>query len=588
MKKMRMGLLKINFMGLKIIYQAMPIGLMVYIFLSFVHGISYVLQVIAMQNFIDALACPKLLVPSSYSIYFYLMLMGAAYLFSQIMNGVFNCFGQIMNIKIGKYVDRTLIERINNLANIEFEDTDRLNQINKAVKGKEGLFWVSMTFIDIVFFYLTYFLAMGWYLFKLKPVLGISIFIIFIPCILSKLMDMITLGKIEDISASIRRKCEYYEKCVVDKEYFKETRLLGAVSFFKNLYVKELRLLNRYVFKAQMMKTGINFAMKTVTVLGYGAIIYMLFTFVMKREISLGSFSAILASLTTLYNFMDEAISERFSIASENSPSVGNYLSFVNEKINTSKKSKSDNGDVILENVDFKYPISKENALKGVNLRIHKGETLAVVGENGSGKSTLSKLILGLYEPTEGKVYFANTPYEMENAGISSVFQRFNKYKMTLKDNIRISQIDKAYSDEKLLEVCRNADLDIGKNKKIDSLDTMLSREFDGVDLSGGQWQRIAIARGMYRDSDLMILDEPTAAIDPLEETKMYNNFISICKDKTAVIITHRLGAARIADRIAVMNKGRLVQLGTHEELINVEGDYKRMYLAQKQWYKDN
>ena len=116
----------------------------------------------------------------------------------------------------------------------------------------------------------------------------------------------------------------------------------------------------------------------------------------------------------------------------------------------------------------------------------------------------------------------------------------------------------------------------------------MLSREFDGVDLSGGQWQRVAIARGLFRNHELIVLDEPTAAIDPIEETQVYNRFAQMAKDKTALIITHRLGSVRLADRILVMQQGRLVQQGTHESLMAAGGEYARLYAAQEQWYESN
>jgi len=155
---------------------------------------------------------------------------------------------------------------------------------------------------------------------------------------------------------------------------------------------------------------------------------------------------------------------------------------------------------------------------------------------------------------------------------------------MTLGENIIISEVDKNFSGKELDYVCEEAG--VLKASFVDGYDTMLSREFDGIDLSGGQWQRVAIARSFYRSHNLIILDEPTAAIDPIEETRIYNQFAKFVEDKTAIIVTHRLGSVKLADRILVMSKGSLIEFGTHDELIALGGEYFRLYKSQEQWYK--
>lgn len=202
----------------------------------------------------------------------------------------------------------------------------------------------------------------------------------------------------------------------------------------------------------------------------------------------------------------------------------------------------------------------------------------------------------GLYLPTEGNVLIggvdtAKISPKALYKGISGVFQKYKRYKMTLEENIAISSTEEIqyqnHEDvkEKLqMAVCK-ADLEINEEKFPKGYETMLSREFDGIDLSGGQWQRLAIARGFYRAHNMIVLDEPTAAIDPVEESKIYKKFSEMSKGKTAIIVTHRLGSAKIADRIVVMDKGKMVEIGTHEELIKAEGKYAEMYEAQSKWY---
>jgi ATP-binding cassette subfamily B protein len=168
------------------------------------------------------------------------------------------------------------------------------------------------------------------------------------------------------------------------------------------------------------------------------------------------------------------------------------------------------------------------------------------------------------------------------NKKISGVFQNFQKYKMSLKDNIIISESDE--SKENKVEECLS-NVDINVKDFPDGIQTVLSTEFGGIDVSGGQWQRLAIARGFYKDSEIIVLDEPTAAIDPLEEYEVYNNFKKIAKNKIALLVTHRMGSCKIADRIIVVDDGQIVEEGTHEELMNKNGYYHKMYEAQAQWY---
>ena len=158
---------------------------------------------------------------------------------------------------------------------------------------------------------------------------------------------------------------------------------------------------------------------------------------------------------------------------------------------------------------------------------------------------------------------------------------------MTWRDNIRISNIS-AYSDDRQIqEACCQAGIDnLGKGL-LNGYDTMLSREYEGIEVSGGEWQRVAIARGLFRQHQLIILDEPTASIDPIEEIRVYKQFMQISQNKTCIIVTHRIGAARFADRIIVMKQGRIVEQGKHDELVSIGGEYQRLFKAQEQWYID-
>lgn len=244
------------------------------------------------------------------------------------------------------------------------------------------------------------------------------------------------------------------------------------------------------------------------------------------------------------------------------------------------------------KNISFSYPDTERIVIDNLSVKIRKGEKIAIIGENGSGKSTFVSLLCGLYKPDKGSVLLNGKPLseKMEDlrSYISCAFQDFGQYEMSVADNIRIGCISDEISDEDVINAAKlsGAYEFIGKMK--DGIHTHLGRlKKDGVaNLSGGEWQKLAIARVLVKKSaEILILDEPTAALDPIAEAKLYENFSEICGEKTAILISHRLGATKLADRILVFDKGRIVEDGTHQELIEKNALYAKMYRAQAQWY---
>lgn len=513
---------------------------------------------------------------------------------SELLNGVINFIGNTMFKKGTGYLTMRIHEKAARIEPIEFENPTRLDDINKAEAGMQNGYNLLVMGLGIFTIYMPYFVFMAVYLYHLQPILAISMLFIFIPVLLNQFIKGRLHAKLEDESAPLRREFKHYEQCISGREFFKETRMLGAFRYFQSLYWSTLKLFREKKWKVEK-KTGLmELGMKMLTLAGYFGVLYLLFALSLKGEISIGAFAAVFASLGTMFELSEELISKQIGTFTKQYGTVRNFIRFLDlpERKGKDASIRAGNG-IILDRVSFRYPGSDAYALKDVSLELKKGETIAIVGENGAGKSTLIQLMIGLYLPSEGTVMIDGhdtkdiSPASIY-ATISAVFQKFQRYKMTLKDNIRISQAGEdpeTMVEAKVESAAKKAELD-GRSAMFPSgYDTMLSREFNGIDLSGGQWQRVAIARGFYRVHDLIVLDEPTAAIDPLEETRIYEKFAELAENHTAILVTHRLGSARIADRIIVLDQGRIVECGTHDELLRLGGKYADMYQAQAQWY---
>lgn len=562
--------------------------------LSIAHGLFWGIETMAQQQFFDEASQFAVNRASLSQVILSLVWLGLVYISCQVLNGVSNFLPDVYFGICGGKLSKEMHQKIARIDPIMFEDTEKLDDINKANQGKNNATFFVFIIVTVMTFYVPYFLFMGWYMFSLKPILAWGIILVFIPTAFTQIIRSRVFSKLEDKSAPVRRQYDYYEGCIVNRDLFKETRLLGGFYFFRRLYMDALKLLNKLSFRANVKTNLAELAMRLLTVAGYIGILYMLFDALMKGGITVGAFAAVFNSIGMLYGIMEEVICRHIGNIAQNLGTIQNYLNFLSlPEPEGTIAELPEACDISLKDVTFAYPKAEKNAINKLNLTIKNGETVAIVGENGSGKSTLIRLITGLYKPTEGEVFYGDvSSKELKLSALaentSAVFQKFGHYQMTLSDNISISDSKREPAEAELDGVSSMAGLSKEDECFTDGYNTMLSREFDGVDISGGQWQRVAIARAYYRKYKLIIMDEPTAAIDPLEETRVYNRFAELAGDKTAIIVTHRLGSVKLADRIVVMKDGEIAEIGTHSELMENKGEYARMYTAQSKWYTED
>ena len=235
---------------------------------------------------------------------------------------------------------------------------------------------------------------------------------------------------------------------------------------------------------------------------------------------------------------------------------------------------------IAMNDLSFRYPRAATQTLKEITTKIAPGETVALVGKNGAGKTTLANILLGLYAPDSGRLTFSQGATTSEKPTRSAVFQDFTKFLLPVRDNVGFADLKRMQDDTLMRHT-----LDRAGSTFAQELDTWLGHEFGGRDVSGGEWLRLAVARGLFRQSQFVVFDEPTAAIDPVAEVEMIRELLTKNASRATLVISHRLGVARLCDRILVLDEGRLVEDGTHEELIATGGLYAEMWNAQASWY---
>ena len=392
------------------------------------------------------------------------------------------------------------------------------------------------------------------------------------------------------------RKYDFYvdeyigrEECGKTVRLFNQQSLLSET--LNDIFEKVSKLLSRQT----ILEARMNQWAEGINVLISGMIYLLLGIMALKRVISVGSICLYAGCITNfLWHF--QRWNQQVSVLKMNTKYVKQYLDFLdikNKKYEGTlpvEKRDDDKFVVEFENVSFHYPGSEKNILENFSIRFNIGERLAVVGRNGSGKTTFIKLLCRLYDPTEGRILLNGIDirkydYKEYLSLFSVVFQDFQIPAFTLGQIVAASQ---EYNEERVNDAVKKAGLSNLAARMPYGNDTYLTKEFDknGIDISGGEAQKLAIARALYHDTPFVILDEPTAALDPIAEYEVYAKFNELIGTKTAVYISHRLSSCQFCNDILVIDDGKAVQRGSHEKLIDEEGLYAKLWKTQAKYYQ--
>ena len=417
-------------------------------------------------------------------------------------------------------------------------------------------------------------------------------FLSVVPAFISKWIYNRELYSMKREQTPMARRRDYLWSVLTGKDTVKELRMMQTENYIKELWTSARDEVLEQDFAFAMKSSNIFLFCDLFRLFGFAASIALSVYFAGNGIISVGQFAACISAFSAM-QFMTEQLIGMVTEQNKKADFAGDFYDFFDNTTET-EGDKPFGGfmqDIAVKNVSFAYPTGNSDVLHDVSFTIHKGERVVIVGENGSGKTTLSKIISGVYEPKSGEIlYDGNDIKTFERDSFyrrfSVISQDFVKYQFTMRENIGMSTPNQIHNDEKLMQSAKSANVE-PIIRRIGGLDTQLGREFNGVELSGGEWQKVAIARGLNKNADIIILDEPTSALDPLVEYDILKKFIDLTEGKTSVIISHRVGLCRFADRIIVMQDGCVVGNGSHEELLRNNAEYTRIWNEQAKWYAE-
>lgn len=392
------------------------------------------------------------------------------------------------------------------------------------------------------------------------------------------------------------RKYDFYvDEYIGREECGKTVRLFNQQSLLSETLNEIFKKVSKLLSRQTILEARMNQWAEGINVLISGMIYLLLGIMALKRVISVGSICLYAGCITNfLWHF--QKWNQQVSLLKMNTKYVKQYLDFMdikNKKYEGTlpvEKRDDDKFMIEFENVSFHYPGSEKNVLENFSIRFNIGERLAVVGRNGSGKTTFIKLLCRLYDPTEGRILLNGIDikkydYKEYLSLFSVVFQDFQIPAFTLGQAVAASQ---EYDEEHVNDAVKKAGLSSLAARMPYGNETYLTKEFDktGVNISGGEAQKLAIARALYHDTPFVILDEPTAALDPIAEYEVYAKFDELIGTKTAVYISHRLSSCQFCNDILVIDDGKAVQRGSHEKLIDEEGLYAKLWKTQAKYYQ--
>lgn len=590
MENKRTHVIKNSMFALKTVFQYAPFIAMTYMFLALTSSVFTVVQILFLEHLVNHVTAYI----SDPSELYFVLLWGTLYVVSllgaQAYTFALGKLGKYLNRRLTKSLSPAIIDKFSRIDYHYYENAGFKDVMSRMTANPQqtiyDTFFAGINCISqaakLVGMLGVFFHASLW--------IGLGAAFIGIPMSVLNVRATVRQQRLLREATSDQRMGEYLQNLFSDKHSAYEIKIFHAKDHILDIWHEVTkRICERYVRITKILLR----AQSIVSLLKIAYTSFAVITLVsgfISGAVELGVVVSIVYSIGNLFSILTSA-AYGISDLGARTYEIGYYKEFMDFGERSFGREKlPDNHNITFENVTFKYPGTEREILHNISFEIRSGEKVALVGVNGAGKSTIIKLACGLYTPDSGRITvggkdISELSQEAIRQVISVVFQDFGSYQLTLRENVAFGDLSKLDCDGTLREALAFAGAEtIAEN----GLDIHLGRlEEDGIDISKGQWQRIAIARAFLSNAEFIILDEPTASLDPIAESKLYESFSSVLQTRGCILISHRLASARLAERIIVIEGGEVIETGSHDELMQSGGLYSVMYEEQSEWYKE-
>lgn len=514
-------------------------------------------------------------------------------------------FGRILTNKIevssAYQMNREAVKKRSRLHYSLIEDKETWELARRVSKDMESNVWGMLQ--QTCNFLLAVVRTLGVFLiiFTESAMIGVLMLLVSIPLIGLSVKSGGKIYKAYKKSSEFARRGEYLQGVMTGRDAVEERTLFNHTDYMNEEWNRQQEEFRHISLRGEAGKEKRSIGSGLLTNLASTVMVCFLVLELARGNISIGIFIALSKAIYDMINLMNNEIGYAVITMARYTAYMKDLTAFANlretEGTNDLPAEQCEEFEsLVLDNVYFRYPGTEQYILNGMSMELKKGQHYAFVGENGAGKTTITKLLTGLYDNYEGRILLNGkelktyTPAQVK-AIFSNVWQDFARYQDTVANNILVGDIrhmEEKDAWKRMENYAKELDVYEELEKLPQGFDTPLGKLSDhSVDLSGGQWQRVAMARSLMNPAPIQILDEPTAALDPVSESRLYEQFEKISKGRTTIFISHRLGSTKLANQIFVLKGGRIEEAGSHEALMDARGLYARMYESQRSWYEE-